>query len=475
VLIIPANVHAACTSNMGRVYVPFNCNTIQQAVSTANANDTIFVSPGIYHERFIVDKLVHLVGEANTTTVLDGDAGGTVVTITATRVTITGFTITDAGPDSQAVQVRKANFVSINESIISSDIGSGRPLGAGVDLYLSNNTIVDGNTFTHNLYALNITRSAHNRISNNRMVSNNLVGVEIVDSMDNLVFQNTFGNGEEGVELTGSMTSFNNVTRNLVRGTSVAGVFILAHPSDNTLLENTFQFNHIGVNLQNTTLNTYYHNNFFCPSSIQPSCFRHVNHVFPGDGSSDIWDNRSLGGPRGGNYWDNYTGTDTNSDGIGNTNLPADGVDSYPLMSPFGPIRLAIAGIIASPLSGTAPLTVSFQVEVVGTLKPFVYAWNFGDASAVQNSSSPTHVYSQPGNYTAQAFVQDSSGTAELARVNIVVSAKGSSTSLATILEATGLVVGVAAIVGVLYLRRHRAQRRDGSSTTGVSGKKIRK
>jgi hypothetical protein len=74
----------------------------------------------------------------------------------------------------------------------------------------------------------------------------------------------------------------------------------------------------IGIYVSNSCLNTFYHNNF-----INNTVQVHLENSY-----NNTWDNGCEG-----NYWSNYNGTDLDGDGIGDTELPWEGVDNYPLMN----------------------------------------------------------------------------------------------------------------------------------------------
>lgn len=77
--------------------------------------------------------------------------------------------------------------------------------------------------------------------------------------------------------------------------------------------------------------------------------------------------------------------------------------------------RAPTAAISATPTSGAAPLTVSFNGS--GSSDPdagdtLTYIWNFGDGSAARETSTPTtsYTYQTAGTYTAQLTVRDNRG-----------------------------------------------------------------
>jgi PKD repeat protein len=75
----------------------------------------------------------------------------------------------------------------------------------------------------------------------------------------------------------------------------------------------------------------------------------------------------------------------------------------------------------AAPLSGNAPLNVSFTGSVSGGNSPYTYSWAFGDGGS-SSQKDPSHTYSESGSFTARLTVTDDNGTQDSASVNINVS-----------------------------------------------------
>jgi len=78
----------------------------------------------------------------------------------------------------------------------------------------------------------------------------------------------------------------------------------------------------------------------------------------------------------------------------------------------------------ATPSSGTAPLTVTFEGSASSDLGGFITAWTwaFGDGT-VGSGASITHVYSTPGTYTATLTVTDNGNLSNSTSAFIVVNA----------------------------------------------------
>lgn len=88
--------------------------------------------------------------------------------------------------------------------------------------------------------------------------------------------------------------------------------------------------------------------------------------------------------------------------------------------------RLPTATIVATPSSGTAPLSVDLSATVVDetTLTPnpaLTYAWNFGDGGTSTVADPPARTYSTAGSYTVNLTVTDDLGATATASQVITV------------------------------------------------------
>jgi PKD repeat protein len=86
------------------------------------------------------------------------------------------------------------------------------------------------------------------------------------------------------------------------------------------------------------------------------------------------------------------------------------------------------AHVVASTVTGTAPLAVGFTGSASGGSAPYTYRWTFGDGgtAVVQN---PTHTYAAAGTYSAMLTVTDNTATTANWTVIVRVSS-GSATAL---------------------------------------------
>ncbi len=79
----------------------------------------------------------------------------------------------------------------------------------------------------------------------------------------------------------------------------------------------------------------------------------------------------------------------------------------------------------ASPTTGPAPLTVSFDADASDPDGQIAsYSWNFGDGQT-STQAAPTHTYQNPGAYTVNLTVTDNAGAAVHATMIIAVSGGG--------------------------------------------------
>ncbi len=325
------------TATAETIAVPDDYPTIQEAINNANEGDTIFVSSGIYYENIVVNKTVSLVGENRSTTIIDGNGFGTVLSLTANNVTISGFTIQNHWY-YYGIKVYSVDNRIINNTITWNSYS--------IMLVASNHNNISGNKITNSQYGIGLGFEGPcdaNIISDNVIANNSQYGVGLWSwSKNNRIISNVFEKSAWGIGLRNSIS--NEIKDNVITNSTTA-IELGWNSDDNTVWLNTVTNNNIGISLVDSSNNTISKNNVTANNwagiELQHSSNNFVyhnnfaknkNHTVYSYNSVSLWDNGYEG-----NYWSDYNGTDSDGDGIGDTPYIIDGSnqDNYPLMAPY--------------------------------------------------------------------------------------------------------------------------------------------
>jgi parallel beta-helix repeat protein len=374
------------------IRVPGDYPRIGWAVGNATNGDTILVAPGTYQENVIVNKSLRIVGEARNTTVVDG--GGydwqritTCFLVLSANVSIENLTIQDAyygiyveDAENATIQsnivvlslygifLEGSHYATIQDNLATNnsygvllhyctnctvnnntatDNYGGDPdlrIGAGIHLGKSNNTMIADNYLTRNIAGIVLESSSDNTIMKNIAVDNREPvynvgwGINVMSSDGNTIVNNTIVSG--GIVVTSSCfnvvkdnlvlngggigagqdSRYNLFFRNVISGNE-EGIHI--ESAQEFFIGNLIKDNTIGIAIHYSNSSTFYHNILINNTEhAQKDVYTNVN----------IWDNGHEG-----NYWSNYTGLDSDQDGIGDTphELYELNEDRYPLIAPI--------------------------------------------------------------------------------------------------------------------------------------------
>jgi parallel beta-helix repeat protein len=268
----------------------------------------------------------------------------------------------------------------------------------------NNNTVIE-NTITYTtLDGILIQDSQYNNCSHNCITTSYRHGFFLLRSSNNTIYNNTITTTQNGISLqssTGNHLFMNTITQSKLYSISLEDASYNNKISSNTIRENAY-----GTAIDaSSSDNTIYHNNFI------------NNNHNAYDFCSNSWDNDY---PSGGNYWDDYTGTDTNDDDIGDTPYPIPGdsnEDRYPLMTTWGdqnypPFPPGIAG----PTAGKAGIEYQYTFVVRDPNGDNVYLYiDWGDNHTEEwrgpfssgEEITLSHTWSEKGTYMIKAKAKD--------------------------------------------------------------------
>ncbi|KAA0007607.1 MAG: hypothetical protein FE036_03360 [Thermoplasmata archaeon] len=347
-----------------------NYTKIQDAIDNANEGDTIFVFNGTYYENVVVNKSINLIGEDRNTTIIDGGGSGSAVTVTADGCTIKGFTVTgsDAGIDIRSNYNSIINntcsnngfgiyLVSSNNNTLINNNASSNFIGISLDS--SNNITLSNNTMSGNVYNFGLFGSEDSHFSNTIDTTNTVDGKPIyyIKDESNMVIDDTSNAGTiyciqcenvtiKDINLTKNWFGIffykttNSSIENVNTSNNDYGIY-LKDSISNSISHSTCNSNnpHYGISLDSSSNNSIYNCNISnnwrgisLDSSSNNSIYlnnfmNNSNNVYSYN-SDNTWHspmpitytyNGNVYTSYLGNYWDGYTGSDANNDGIGDT------------------------------------------------------------------------------------------------------------------------------------------------------------
>ena len=328
-------------------------NVLQEAIDHAKAGSRLELPAGIYRGNIVINKPLIIDGK-DQKAVIEGDGNGTVITITASGVTVKNVIIRHSGEEHERVDAGVAlqkveqctvenckivdclfgiDMVQVSRSEINGNYIESKPFalglrGDGVRLWYSNDNHLSGNHlyksrdfvvwYSHgnliekNLgeygrYSLHFMYTGRNIVKNN-VYKHNSVGIFFMYSQDTTATGNLIENslGTTGLGI-GMKDASNFVLKDNTIIYCARGLFIDRSPFEpdtvNVIENNRIIYNSEGIHFHSLSL----HNRF-------------VNNIFKGNIENvinDSYNTKVTENYFDGNYWDDYEGFDKNRDGVG--------------------------------------------------------------------------------------------------------------------------------------------------------------
>lgn len=334
--------------------------TIQQAIDQAETGDTIYIKEGTYKENLVINKKINLQGENKENTIIDGQKKDHTLQV---------------GTEKQDISI------NISELTIKN---AGRQ---------GNDCII-------------LTNAKNGEIKNNIIAkSERGDGIQLDQCTDINIESNHIEDNEQGSGIFLIESTENTIQSNIIEGNN-KGIYIYYLSKDNLIQKNTLQENIMhGIHIFNSKNNILYHNDF------------KSNNQNAEDTSTNQWYNSTL---KEGNYWSDYTGTDADNDGIGDTpyQIPGNGnsQDKYPLgyfeQTPQtnNPPQAEAGGAYQAKTNQTIKFDGTNSNDEDGTITRYDWKYSSGDNWNNDIGAEPEYYYQKPGTYIVTLRVHDNDG-----------------------------------------------------------------
>ncbi len=333
--------------------------SLMRAIASAEAGDTLLLDPGIHGGNVVVDKTLTIRG--NGSAAVAGDGTGTVITVSAPDVKISGLVVTGSGSDHETLDsgikltksaknarvehnTLRGNLHGIDihgarDAIVADNLIIGRTdrrmndRGNGIYVWnapgaiVENNTVQQGrdgifvnssrkNIFRNNRFedlrfAVHYMYANDSEVSGNRSYGNHL-GYALMFSSRLLIENNhSIGDRDHGIMLNYANRA--DIRNNVVRGGGKKCLFMY-NANKNVLTGNRFEGCPIGIHFTAGSERNTLSGNAFIGNRMQVKYVGSKNHEWSDGGR--------------GNYWSDHAAFDVNGDGIADqTYRPNDLID----------------------------------------------------------------------------------------------------------------------------------------------------
>jgi len=238
-------------------------------------------------------------------------------------------------------------------------------------------------------------------------------GIDIRSNYCNIKDTN-ISNNQYGITLTSS--DHNNISNNNISLNSLYGIYLDSGSNNNSISWNIISDNGYGFRLKGATINKIFGNRvmnnqrgiYTCCGSVKNmfyyNIFKKNNEFNAFDSLNNQWNYGSTG-----NYWDDYTGVDSDGDGIGDIPYDISGdsnQDLYPMMNLWGE-NPPVANFKYLVENRKVAFNASSSYDRDGII--VFYEWDFDDETAGAGLIV-NHTYLEYGNYNVTLTINDDNG-----------------------------------------------------------------